>query len=149
MREPDESGAGVAAADPVSGAGTGDGAAAALRVVRETYGFDELRPLQAESIAATLAGRDALTVMPTGGGKWLCYQVPPLVTGRLTLVVSPLIALMRDQVAAMRMAGIPAAAFHSHLSGAEASDLRAQAERGELRVLLVAPERLLAPAFLR
>src|SRR5690606_30925021 len=107
------------------------------------------RPLQAESIAATLAGRDALTVMPTGGGKSLCYQVPPLVTGRLTLVVSPLIALMREQVAAMQMAGIPAAAVHSHLSSAEASDLRAQAVRGELRVLLVAPERLLAPAFLR
>jgi ATP-dependent DNA helicase RecQ len=120
-----------------------------LRAVRDTFGFDTLRPLQAESIAATLAGRDAVTVMPTGGGKSLCYQVPPLVTGRLTLVVSPLIALMRDQIAAMRMAGIPAAAFHSHLTAAESRELRGRAERGELRLLLVAPERLLAPAFLR
>jgi ATP-dependent DNA helicase RecQ len=141
----------VSAISAESGAASGAAAAppAVLRAVRDTFGFDTLRPLQADSIAATLAGRDALTVMPTGGGKSLCYQIPPLVTGRLTLVVSPLIALMRDQIAAMRMAGIPAAAFHSHLSAAEARDLRAQAERGGLRLLLVAPERLLLSDFLR
>lgn len=119
--------------------------ATVLDAVRATFGFDTLRPLQADSIAATLAGRDCLTVLPTGGGKSLCYQVPPLVTGKLSLIVSPLIALMRDQVAAMRLAGVPAAALHSHLDADEQRDIRERAETGELRLLLVAPERLLMP----
>jgi len=117
--------------------------AAVLDIVRATFGFDTLRPLQADSIAATLAGRDSLTVMPTGGGKSLCYQVPPLVTGTLTLIVSPLIALMRDQVAAMQLAGVPAAALHSHLDQNEQREIWQQAQNGELRLLLIAPERLL------
>ncbi|MCB9841317.1 MAG: RecQ family ATP-dependent DNA helicase [Phycisphaeraceae bacterium] len=138
MSESDETGVG-------GGAGVDE---RVLEVVRATFGFDGLRPLQAESIAATLDGRDALTVLPTGGGKSLCYQVPPLVTGRLTLVVSPLIALMRDQVSGMRLAGVPAAAVHSHLEADEKRKIHRQAERGELRILLVAPERLLQPDFL-
>ncbi|HLO42076.1 MAG TPA: DNA helicase RecQ, partial [Phycisphaerales bacterium] len=116
--------------------------------LRTYWGFDGLRPMQAESIEATLAGRDTLTVLPTGGGKSLCYQLPPLVTGRLTLVVSPLIALMRDQVAGLTMAGVPAAAAHSNLSAEESAELRARARAGELKLLLVAPERLLLPEFL-
>lgn len=120
----------------------------ALAVIRKHWGFDTLRPLQAEAIAATLAGRDSLTVMPTGGGKSLCYQVPPLVTGRLTLVVSPLIALMQDQVSGMRLAGVPAAAAHSNLTEKEKSELRDLARSGELRLLLIAPERLMLPDVL-
>ncbi|CAG0994366.1 ATP-dependent DNA helicase RecQ [Phycisphaerales bacterium] len=117
----------------------------ALAIIKRLWGFDTLRPLQAEAIAATLSGRDSLTVMPTGGGKSLCYQVPPMVTGRLTVVVSPLIALMQDQVAGLRLAGVPAAALHSNLSAGESAEIRALAASGELRLLLVAPERLLLP----
>lgn len=118
------------------------------RVVKHHWGFDTLRPLQTEAISATLAGRDLLTVLPTGGGKSLCYQVPPLVSGKCTLVVSPLIALMRDQVAAMKQAGVPAAADHGHLTPTEEDELRELVKTRELRLLLVAPERLLMPDFL-
>ncbi len=116
--------------------------------LREYWGFDTLRPLQAESIAATLDGRDSLTVMPTGGGKSLCYQLPPLVTDRLTLVVSPLIALMQDQAAGLKLAGVPAAAAHSLTTEKDRDAMHALANSGELRLLLVAPERLLSPSFL-
>ncbi len=116
--------------------------------LRDYWGFDTLRPLQAESIAATLDGRDSLTVMPTGGGKSLCYQLPPLITDRLTLVVSPLIALMQDQAAGLKLAGVPAAAAHSLMTEKDKGAMHALANNGELRLLLVAPERLLSPAFL-
>ncbi len=119
-----------------------------LEVLRTYWGFDALRPMQAESIEATLAGRDSLTVLPTGGGKSLCYQLPPLVSGSLTLVVSPLIALMRDQVMGLTMAGVPAAAAHSNLTPEENAELREMARSGRMRLLLVAPERLLMPDFL-
>lgn len=119
-----------------------------LAVVRRVWGHDRLKPLQAESIGATLAGRDSLTVLPTGGGKSLCYQAPPLVTGRLTVVVSPLIALMRDQVASLKMAGVAAAEMHSHAAREDVAEARAQAERGELRLVFAAPERLLTPDFI-
>ncbi len=120
----------------------------AVDFLRQFWGYDTFRPLQAESIDATIAGRDSLTVLPTGGGKSLCYQIPPLVTGRVSLVVSPLIALMQDQIASLTSAGVPAAAFHSHLSPDERRELRAQAEAGELKLILVAPERLLMSDFL-
>jgi ATP-dependent DNA helicase RecQ len=117
-------------------------------VLQRYWGFDTLRPLQGEAIQATLAGRDVLTVLPTGGGKSLCFQVPPMVSGRLTLVVSPLIALMRDQVAGLRLAGVPAGAVHSHTSDREAADVRAGLLDGTLRLLYVSPERLLQPRFM-
>ena len=116
--------------------------------VKRYWGFDELRPLQEESIAATLAGRDSLTVLPTGGGKSLCYQVPPVVTGMLTLVVSPLIALMQDQVMGLKLAGVCAAAAHGLQSEREQDELRGMIRSGELRLLFVAPERLLSAGFL-
>jgi len=119
-----------------------------LATVRRYWGFDTLRPLQAEAIGAALERRDALIVLPTGGGKSLCYQVPPAVTGRTDLVVSPLIALMKDQVDGLRACGYPAAALNS---GMDLDDLRA-VERGmaedQYRLVFVAPERLLAPRFL-
>lgn len=125
------------------------GSAAHVReVVRAVWGFDRLRPLQEDAIRASLARRDSLVVMPTGGGKSLCYQAPPLITGRLCVVVSPLIALMNDQVAGLTLAGYPAAALHGHVSEVEAARIRRSAESGELRLLLVAPERLLNASFI-
>src|SRR5436190_15643297 len=86
--------------------------------------------------------------MPTGGGKSLCYQVPPLLTGELTVVVSPLISLMKDQVDGLRLAGYPAAALNSNLGAGDASEVRSRLVSGELRLLLVAPERLMTDSFL-
>lgn len=114
-----------------------------LDALQRVWGYDTLRPLQAEAIEAALAGREALIVLPTGAGKSLCYQLPALVTGKLTVVVSPLIALMKDQVDGLRLAGYPAAALHSQLEAAEAREAMEQLDSGELRLLLVAPERLL------
>jgi len=108
-----------------------------------TYGFADFRPGQEEVVAAALAGDDVLAVMPTGSGKSLCFQLPALARERLTLVVSPLIALMRDQVAQLNALGVPAAALNS---ASEADDRRAVAKgirEGTLRLLYVAPERLL------
>ena len=82
-------------------------------VLARWWGFDRLRPLQAEAIGAALAGRDSLVVMPTGGGKSLCYQLPPLVGESTDVVISPLVALMKDQVDALEAIGYPAAARRS------------------------------------
>ena len=122
------------------------------RLLHETlerwFGFSELRPLQKEAIDAALDGRDALVVLPTGGGKSLCYQLPPLVLGKLTVVVSPLIALMQDQVDGLRLNGVPAAATHSNLDADGRRELRELSESGALRLLFVAPERLFRGDFL-
>lgn len=115
--------------------------------VRRTWGFDRLRPLQAEAIDAALAGRDALVVMPTGGGKSLCYQVPPLVSGRMSVVVSPLISLMKDQVDGLRACGYPAAALNSTLSTTERRETERQIASGQCRLLFVSPEKLLSEFF--
>lgn len=123
---------------------------AAIRAaVRRTWGHTELLPLQAEAIAAGLAGRDSLVVMPTGGGKSLCYQVPPLVAGRTDVVVSPLIALMKDQVDGLVANGYPAAALHSLMPPHEQMEVEARLLAGALRLVFVAPERLVTPGFLR
>jgi len=88
-------------------------------VLRRYWGYETLRPLQAEAIACALAGRDSLTVLPTGGGKSLCYQIPPALDASLDVVVSPLISLMKDQVDGLRESGYPAAAMHSAMETAE------------------------------
>src|SRR5688572_13810914 len=129
----------------VAAGGTDAAIAAALG---QHFGFATLRPLQKEAIDAALAGRDALVVLPTGGGKSLCYQLPPLVTGKLTVVVSPLIALMQDQVDGLRVAGVPAAALHSNAAGRDRAELTRLANDGALRLLFVAPERLFGGTFL-
>ena len=82
-------------------------------ILKDVFGFDEFRPGQEEAVDALLAGRNVLAVMPTGSGKSLCYQVPALVLGGLTIVVSPLVALMQDQVAALRLAGVAAETINS------------------------------------
>ena len=111
-------------------------------LLQRWWGFDRLRPLQADAIAAALAGRDSLVVMPTGGGKSLCYQLPPLVGESTDVVISPLVALMKDQVDALEAIGYPAAALHSGLSPTERARIRDRLLAGELRLLFTAPERL-------
>ena len=117
--------------------------AAALAELHRVFGYSSFRPGQERVIAAVLAGEDAVAIMPTGGGKSLCYQLPALVLGGLTVVVSPLIALMRDQVAQLRALGVEAASLNSQNDPAEDRRLRDQIKAGALRVLYVAPERVL------
>jgi ATP-dependent DNA helicase RecQ len=117
-------------------------------VLSRWWGFDTLRPLQADAIAAALAGRDSLVVMPTGGGKSLCYQVPPLVGETTDVVVSPLVALMKDQVDALEAIGYPAAALHGGMSPEERAAVRDRLAAGELRLLFTAPERLVNTGLL-
>ncbi|MCH8006994.1 MAG: DNA helicase RecQ [Planctomycetes bacterium] len=116
--------------------------------IRRCWGFETLRPLQREAIEAGLSQTDSLVVMPTGGGKSLCYQVPPLLAQRLDVVVSPLISLMKDQVDGLRACGYPAAAIHSHLTSSERHAITQGLRRGEYRLLLVSPERLMKGEFL-
>jgi superfamily II DNA helicase RecQ len=116
-------------------------------VLHDTFGFAALRPGQDEVIAAVLAGADVLAVMPTGSGKSLCYQLPAVVEGGLTLVVSPLIALMRDQVAAMRALGVAAASLSSANSHEDNMAALDEAKAGKLRLLYAAPERLASPGL--
>ncbi len=117
-------------------------------VIERIWGHDTLRPLQAQAIAAALENRDALIVMPTGGGKSLCFQVPPIVAEELTIVVSPLIALIKDQVDGLVLNGYPAAGVHSGLTTSEQYEVLRAAERGEVRLLFLSPERLLQSDFL-
>ena len=124
------------------------GDAQIAEVLTRWWGFDRLRPLQAEAIAAALAGRDSLVVMPTGGGKSLCYQLPPLVGETTDVVISPLVALMKDQVDALEAIGYPAAAIHGGMSQEERSQVRDRLAAGELRLLFTAPERLVNTGLL-
>jgi ATP-dependent DNA helicase RecQ len=117
-------------------------------VLKDVFGFDDFRPGQEEAMDTLLAGRNVLTVMPTGSGKSLCFQVPALVLGGLTIVVSPLVALMQDQVSALRLAGVAADTIHSgqDRDGNIAAWRRAAA--GETRLLYLAPERLMTERML-
>ncbi|MFN3259230.1 MAG: DNA helicase RecQ [Pikeienuella sp.] len=118
----------------------------ARALLRSTFGFDDFRPGQEEIISAVMAGEDVLAIMPTGGGKSLCYQLPALARPGLTLVVSPLIALMRDQVEALRRIGAPAGALTSANDPHETEEVFAGIDSGELKLLYLAPERLGAAA---
>src|ERR1700684_582737 len=132
----------------VGGGASGRASEEVLAVLRRFWGFESLRPLQLEAIAAGLERRDSLVVMPTGGGKSLCYQVPPAVDGRTDVVVSPPIALMKDQVDALRLSGYPAAAIHSGIDLAEMRQVEREIAAGHHHLIFVAPERLLTPRFL-
>ena len=116
-------------------------------VLKSRFGHDEFRPLQREAVECALAGRDSLILMPTGGGKSLCYQLPALVLDGLTLVISPLIALMKDQVDALTSRGIPAAFINSTLPYPEVSRVRSEVLNGRIKILYVAPERLAQDGF--
>src|SRR6202521_5382457 len=122
--------------------------AAAEQTLRTIFGFDSFRAGQAEIIETILDGRDVLAVMPTGSGKSLCYQLPALLRDGLTVVISPLIALMRNQVAQLRGYGIAAASLNSSNDFAENRDILEGIGRGELRLVYVAPERLMKPETL-
>src|ERR1700737_1500695 len=113
--------------------------------LKKHFGYDEFRPLQEEIIRDALAGRDVFALMPTGGGKSLCYQLPALLRSGLGIVVSPLIALMKDQVDALRQAGVRAAALNSGLPPGEAGAVERAAQEGALDLLYVSPERLMMP----
>ncbi len=121
---------------------------AASRILRTTFGYDHFRPHQEPIIRHLIEGGDALVLMPTGGGKSLCYQIPALVREGVGIVVSPLIALMQDQVSSLLQLGVRAAFLNSTLSPAEARTVEAQLLAGELDLLYVAPERLLMPPML-
>jgi ATP-dependent DNA helicase RecQ len=119
------------------------------RQLSERFGFAQFRPGQEKVIRAVLAGRDAMAVMPTGQGKSLCYQLPATLLPGLTLVISPLIALMQDQVAAMRQRKIAAAAFHSGLTGIEKHRVMQDLNQKQLQLLYLAPERMQHEGFLQ
>ena len=121
----------------------------ALELLRSTFGYERFRPSQAEVVNHVIGGGDALVIMPTGGGKSLCYQIPALAREGVGIVVSPLIALMEDQVRALRECGVRAAFVNSTLDAEQAQAIERQALAGELEMLYIAPERLLMPRTLR
>ena len=126
-----------------------DGPSAAARaVLAETFGFSGFRPGQEAVIGTLLEGHSALAVMPTGSGKSLCFQIPALLTGGLTVVVSPLVALMQDQVAALRLAGVAAEGIHSGNGRAENVAAWRRVAEGHTRLLYMAPERLMTDRML-
>ena len=116
--------------------------------LKKHFGYDEFRPLQEEIVTDALAGRDVFALMPTGGGKSLCFQLPALLRDGLTIVVSPLISLMKDQVDALQTSGIAATFLNSALDRHQAVERLRGLNRGEYRLLYVAPERLMLDGFL-
>ena len=118
------------------------------RVLKEIFGFDDFRPGQEQAVDALLAGRNVLSVMPTGSGKSLCFQVPALVRGGITIVVSPLVALMHDQVAALRLAGVAADTINSSRGRDDNVAAWRRAAAGQTRLLYMSPERLMTAQML-
>ncbi|MBF0533250.1 MAG: RecQ family ATP-dependent DNA helicase [Candidatus Omnitrophica bacterium] len=118
-----------------------------FQLLKQHFGFDAFLPLQEEVVRQVLAGQDAVVLMPTGGGKSLCYQLPALIFKGLTLVVSPLIALMKDQVDGLKTNGIAAEALNSSLANEEIGRINAALRAGEIKLLYVAPERLAQVEF--
>jgi len=119
-----------------------------LPLLKQYFGFTSFRPLQEEIIRDSLAGQDVFALLPTGGGKSLCFQLPALTRDGLTVVVSPLIALMKDQVDALQASGIPATFLNSSLAAGEGRERLRGLHNGEYRLLYVAPERLMLSGFL-
>ena len=118
-----------------------------LDLLKTHFGFDGFLPLQDEIIGAVMDGKDAFVLMPTGGGKSLCYQLPALALDGLTLVISPLISLMKDQVDALKTNGINAEFINSSLDQREVAEVGERAHRGDIKILYVAPERAVLPGF--
>jgi ATP-dependent DNA helicase RecQ len=121
---------------------------AAREVLHRTFGHADFRGRQAEVIGEVLAGRNAIAVLPTGGGKSVCYQIPAMLRPGLGLVVSPLIALMADQVAALRQSGVAAARLDSNVLPRERSEIWERIDAGTLDLLYLSPEGLMQPAML-
>jgi len=118
-----------------------------LTLLKKYFGYDEFRPLQAEIIDTVLAGKDAFVLMPTGGGKSLCYQLPALKFPGVTLVVSPLIALMKDQVDALKECGVNAEFINSSLLPRQIDEICERAQAGDIKILYIAPERFAVTSF--
>ena len=121
----------------------------AKEVLRHVFGYDEFRSDQETIVEHVISGKDALILMPTGAGKSLCYQIPGLIRAGITVVVSPLVALMHDQVDALRALGVSAISLHSGLEWEEVRAAESALQRGEIKFLYVAPERFENPRFLR
>ena len=119
----------------------------AREVLRRYWGYDDFRAGQRLAVSAVLSRRDTLLIMPTGGGKSICYQVPAMLFEGVTVVVSPLISLMKDQVDTLEQAGLPATFINSSLSSAEMAARLEAVERGDVKLIYVAPERFESPAF--
>ena len=119
-----------------------------LSILKKYFGYDSFREGQEPVIDSILSGRDVLAVMPTGAGKSVCYQIPAVMTRGITLVVSPLISLMRDQVSNLCQHGIPAAFLNSSLTPRQYSLAMERASRGAYKIIYVAPERLMTDSFL-
>src|SRR6185503_17823862 len=113
----------------------------AREALRSRFGYPDFRPGQSQAVESILQGRDTLVVLPTGGGKSICYQVPALMLPKLTVVISPLISLMKDQVDALTRRGLPATFVNSTLSASKVADRLARVQAGEFKLLYVAPER--------
>ena len=116
-------------------------------LLKQYFGYDDFRPLQAEIISNVVAGRDGFVLMPTGGGKSLCYQLPALKLSGTTLVISPLIALMKNQVDALKANGIKAEFINSSLSKAEIDEICVRLKNKDIKILYLAPERLALSGF--
>ncbi|MEI6801397.1 MAG: DEAD/DEAH box helicase, partial [Pseudomonadota bacterium] len=116
------------------------------RLLHQVWGFSGFRPGQEEIVQAVIAGQNTLAIMPTGGGKSLCFQLPALCRDGVTVVISPLIALMRDQVRALKAAGVEAGALTSGNTDEETEEVFTALDEGRLKLLYLAPERLAAPA---
>ena len=123
------------------------GAKNPLEILKRVYGYPAFRGSQDEVVTTVVSGRDAVVLFPTGAGKSLCYQIPAICRDGVGVVISPLIALMRDQVEALKQLGVPAAALNSSLSGDEYAAVRRALSRGELDLLYVTPERAATPGF--
>ena len=113
-----------------------------LSPLHQYWGYSSFRPLQENIVRSLVGGHDTCVIMPTGGGKSLCYQLPALVSGKTTVVISPLIALMQDQAAQLAQMGIPAAVLNSSMPGSEQSRIIVKAREGQYRLLYLSPERL-------
>ena len=126
-----------------------DSLSSARILLQEVFGYTDFRPFQAEIIATLLQKRSVLALMPTGAGKSMCYQIPALLNDGLTIVISPLIALMDDQVAALRLAGVNAAALHSGTTPENVRKIANEMISGSLKLLYIAPERATTQRFLQ
>src|SRR5215468_3855739 len=119
-----------------------------LPLLKQYFGFTSFRPLQEEIVRDALAGKDVFALLPTGGGKSLCFQLPAMAQSGLTVVVSPLIALMKDQVDGLQAGGVPATFLNSSLATGESRPRLHGLHNGKYRLLYVAPERLMLSGFL-
>ena len=117
------------------------------QILKETFGYDEFRPGQEEIIESIISGQDSLVIMPTGGGKSICFQLPALYFPNITLVVSPLIALMKDQVQSLKQLGVLAEAYNSSMSPDDLTRIEEMAIDGKLKLLYVSPEKISNPEF--